>query len=139
MIKEVKHLKYKGSRDFFNKICNDFTLEDHNKKILILACETLDKIEEAQRRLKKEGSYYISRFGEPRSHPALKEVKDNKALFLKLIKQLELDFEESNGVGRPPEYSIKKRRKTKRKKLSKEDNAYEKMLNGYDDDLDKYY
>jgi len=104
MIKEVKHLKSKSSRDFFNKISNEFELEDHNEKILILACECLDVIEEGRLKIEKEGAFYTNRFGEPRTHPAIKVIDNNKIIFLRLIKQLGLDLESERGVGRPTDY-----------------------------------
>ncbi|MBA7492305.1 hypothetical protein ES702_02854 [subsurface metagenome] len=92
------------SKEFFKKVINEYALEDHHIKILVLMCQCLDQIELARIRIEKEGSYYTNRFGEPRPHPALKEFKDNKIIFARLIKQLDLDVEPRREVGRPPGY-----------------------------------
>jgi len=127
MIKEVKHLKYKSSREFFKKISKDFNLEEHNKKILILACECLDQINTGQKILEKEGNYYKNRFEELRPNPALKEIKDNKSIFLRYMKQLNLDveFRTEAGAGHPPEYLVKKKKSKRKQEM---DNEFEKLL-----------
>lgn len=104
MIKKAPKFLNTKSKEFFREVINQYQLEDHHIKILILACECLDQIEEARIQIEKEGSYYINRFDEPRPHPALKEFKDNKIIFIRLIKQLDLEVEPKKEVGRPPGY-----------------------------------
>ena len=104
MIKKPPKFLSTKSKEFFREVINQYALEDHHIKILILACECLDQIETARLMIEKEGSYYINRFDEPRPHPALKEFKDNKLIFTRLLKQLDLDVEPRREVGRPPGY-----------------------------------
>ncbi|MBA7493145.1 hypothetical protein ES702_03700 [subsurface metagenome] len=94
MVKAPKHLS-KSSRDFFNKVSKKFELKDHHIKILNLklACECLDRIEEARLQIEKDGAYHTDRFGQPKSHPALQIEKDNKIIFDRLIRELNLDIE----------------------------------------------
>jgi len=101
MIKKAPKFLSAKSREFFREVINVYQLEDFHIKLLILACESLDQIEIARLQIEKEGSYYINRFDEPRPHPALKEFKDNKIIFAKLIKQLDLEVEPKREVGRP--------------------------------------
>jgi len=132
MIKRSPQFLGKKSKEFYKKVINAYQLEDHHIKILLLACECLDQIEIARLRIEKEGSYFISRFREPKTHPALKEFKDNKLIFAKLIKQLNLDYEVTDEVGRPGSYSLKKRRKQVIGKSNSADDeaekAFEKLL-----------
>ena len=42
------------------------------------------------------------RFGKPKTHPALAVEKDNKIIFARLMRELNLDIEPPGNTGRPP-------------------------------------
>ncbi|RXG62625.1 hypothetical protein ES695_21175 [Candidatus Atribacteria bacterium 1244-E10-H5-B2] len=100
-MKAPKHLS-KSSRKFFKNTIENYELEDHHIKLLILACESLDKIEIARRTIAKSALVYVDRFDKPKINPAAKIEIDNKAIFIKLLKAMELDIEPPGEVGRPP-------------------------------------
>lgn len=102
MIKAPEYLS-KNSKDFFNKIIKEYSLEEHHIKTLILACECLDRIEEARLQIETDGAYFEDRFQKPKPHPALKTEEQNKIIFTRLIRELGLDIEQGNREsGRPP-------------------------------------
>ncbi|GAH91322.1 unnamed protein product [marine sediment metagenome] len=100
-MKPPKHLS-KSSRKFFKKTMETYELEDHHIKLLTLACESLDKIEKARKSIANTKLFYLDRFGRPKIHPAAKIEIDNKAIFIKLLKAMELDIEIPGQIGRPP-------------------------------------
>jgi len=95
-----KHLT-KESKEFFNKIVKNYNLEDHHIKILILACDCLDRIKQA-REVILIRPFYVDRFGQPKVNPAYQIESSNKILFARLIRELNLDTEVPSGLGRPP-------------------------------------
>jgi len=100
-MKAPKHLS-KSSKKFFKKTMESYELENHHIKLLILACESLDKIEHARKAIAKTALVYMDRFDRPKVNPAAKVEIDNKAIFIKLLKALELDIEPPGEIGRPP-------------------------------------
>lgn len=108
MVKAPKHLS-KSSRDFFNNVSKNFELEDHHIKILMLACECLDRIKEARLQIEKDGAYHTDRFGQPKSHPALQIEKDNKIIFDRLIRELNLDIEPTKELREKKQITIMKK------------------------------
>lgn len=101
MAKAPEYLS-KESKDFFNKIVEEYEFQEHHIKTLIMACECLDRIEEARLRIKKDGAYFEDKFHKPKPHPALKTEEQNKVIFARLIRELNLDVESPGGIGRPP-------------------------------------
>lgn len=97
-----KHLS-KKSKKFFKYVINEYELEEHHIKTLTLACECLDRIEEARVIINEEGIVYYDKWNKPKPHPALKTEEQNKIIFARLIRELNLDYDESNRQpGRPP-------------------------------------
>jgi P27 family predicted phage terminase small subunit len=90
----------KKTKEWFNKMLAEYELEEHHLKILVAAAESLDRIDEARETVEKEGAYFQDRFDQPKAHPALSVEKDNKVLFARLIRELNLDIEEPDV--RPP-------------------------------------
>ncbi|MFC1886061.1 P27 family phage terminase small subunit [Thermodesulfobacteriota bacterium] len=101
MKKAPKHLKKQG-RKFWKSVLSDFVLKDsHHLVIFENACQCLDRIDEAQAEIKVQGAYYTDRFGQPKEHPAHKTERDNKILFARLLRELNLDIEPLK-ENRPP-------------------------------------
>lgn len=100
-MEDLKHLRPKSKKFYkaVTKAYNDF--EEHHYKILLKGCECLDRIEEAQEAIKKDGAFYMDK-GKPKAHPGLKVEVDNKILFARLMRELNLDYEPPGNVGRPP-------------------------------------
>lgn len=91
----------KNSKEWYQEIINEYELEAHHLKILLAAAEALDRIEEARKVIKQEGSYYRDRFDQPKAHPALDVERNNKILFARLVRELGLDLGNSDN-SRPP-------------------------------------
>jgi hypothetical protein len=94
-----RHLRVE-TRKWIKKILDDYELEDHHIKILISAGECWDRILLARETIKKEGAYFKDRFGCPKSHPALSDERNNRIVFARLIRELNLS--EEGPDGRPP-------------------------------------
>lgn len=94
-----KHLKV-GTKKWIKKILADYELEDHHIKILITAAECWERITQARNQIKKEGAYYTDRWGCPKSHPALADERNNRIVFARLLRELNLT--EEGPDARPP-------------------------------------
>jgi hypothetical protein len=94
-----RHLK-KETRRWIRKIIADYELEDHHVKILVSAGECWDRITLARECIRKVGAYGKDRFGCIRSNPGLRDERDNRIIFARLIRELNLS-EEPPGP-RPP-------------------------------------
>jgi phage terminase small subunit len=104
MIRYPQHLKKPG-RQFYKKVLADFDLEEaHDLERLSLACECLDKIDDARQAVKDAGPFFTDRFGQPKEHPGQKTVRDNCVLFARLIRELCLDIEQPEEARPPRQY-----------------------------------
>lgn len=82
------------------KIVSDrYELEEHHYRLLELAGTCWDRITEARATLKAEGMTIDGRFGK-KVHPAANIEKDNKLLFIRTIRELNLS--ETPDDARPP-------------------------------------
>jgi len=98
------HLKTEGKK-FWRQVLRDFDLSDaHHLKILESACQCLDRIEQAKDDLKKDGLYFIDRFGQPKERPSNKTERDNKVLFARLLRELALDINFPEDARPPRQY-----------------------------------
>ena len=96
-----KHLQDEG-RAFWKSVLGDYLLEDsHHLKLLENACQCLDRISQARRHLRKNGCFFKDRFGQMKENPAGKSERDNKILFSRLLRELNLDTEAPR-ESRPP-------------------------------------
>jgi len=98
--KVPNHLKA-DTQKWVKSILNDYELEPHHVKLLILAAESWDRLTEARERIAEDGPYTENRFGELKPHPALAVERDNKVAFARLLRELALDVNEP-GESRPP-------------------------------------
>lgn len=98
-----KHLS-RAAKELWQTIVGDYDLESHQLEILRLLCETLDRLELCRKQLKRDGMFSVNRFGETRPHCALKEERENKVLFARLSRELNLDIELSDSPRKPRRY-----------------------------------
>jgi hypothetical protein len=66
--------------------------EAHDLARLAIAARTLDEIAADQETVKAEGRYTRDRWGRAVAHPALKALQENRALFLRVVRELALDI-----------------------------------------------
>jgi phage terminase small subunit len=79
--------------EWLRGVDRDFRLEEHHRRLLLLAAESFDRASEARETLAREGSYYDDRFGQPRAHPALAVERDCRIAFARLVRELGLEEE----------------------------------------------
>lgn len=99
--KPPQGLKRAGKR-FWVRVMNEFVLEEtHDLARLEMACRCLDEIVKAEGVVEQDGMYIKDRFLQTREHPAMKTCRDNRTLFLRAVRELGLDLEQSP-ESRPP-------------------------------------
>ena len=87
--KAPRHLRA-ATRQWWSQVVRDFALETHHELLLTCACECLDRIAEAQEAVAAEGLFPQN--GRSRKlHPALQLERDQKILFARLLRELNLD------------------------------------------------
>jgi P27 family predicted phage terminase small subunit len=85
-------LKASG-RKFWAKVHGNFEMEnEHSLKLLEQAAQCLDRLDEVAMIITKEGLCTLDRFGQQRAHPAILIERDQKALFVRIIRELGLDI-----------------------------------------------
>lgn len=93
LTKEAKELK--------KKILNDYEITDSAGLVLLqVALESFDRMKEAQRIIDKQGLTITDRFGQIRAHPLTVTERDARSQFYLGLKQLNLDLDPLNPVGR---------------------------------------
>lgn len=86
-----KHLR-KATAAWWRDVLGDYEgLQPHHIRLLTLAAEAFDRTQQARETLKKEGTYYTDRFGQPKAHPAVAVERDSRIAFARLIRELDLD------------------------------------------------
>jgi phage terminase small subunit len=71
----------------------EYALEPHHLHLLKLACEALDRAEEARQALATHGTTYLDRFHAPRLRPEVGIERDSRLAFARLCRELDLDCE----------------------------------------------
>jgi P27 family predicted phage terminase small subunit len=97
-----KHLS-KASKVWFKKVVATWTLDDHHVKLLVSACEALDRAEEARQTLEKDGTYFRNHKGDIVRHPAFAVEHNSRIVFARLLRELDLDVEAPAEASRPPQ------------------------------------
>jgi hypothetical protein len=90
----------KETREWLEKVFFEFDFEVHKKPLLIQAGETLDRIKNAREIISKDGAFYTDATGKPRKHPALDAERNDRIVFARLIRELNLTDEAPDT--RPP-------------------------------------
>ncbi|MER8913736.1 hypothetical protein NKI32_07840 [Mesorhizobium sp. M0761] len=99
--KPPAHLSLAGKK-WFRSVIENFDLDEHHVKLLVLACEALDRGEQARVTLAADGVTFIDRFGCPRAHPCVAIERDSRLAYARLLRELALDFGDGEDVSRPP-------------------------------------
>jgi phage terminase small subunit len=97
-----RHLSSRSKR-LYRELVRDYALdrEPHALETLKLACEALDRCEQARQVLAAEGAFVSNRFGERRVHPAVAVERDSRLAALRALRELSLDGVDAADV-RPP-------------------------------------
>lgn len=97
--KPPAHLSLESKR-FWRWACATFLMEEHDLRLLRLACQNLDQAERARLQLAKEGVTFLDVRGKPRAHPAVAIERDASITAARLIRELRLS--EVAQDARPP-------------------------------------
>jgi P27 family predicted phage terminase small subunit len=81
------------TRAWWERVHQDFALEEHHTKLLTLACEAYDRCQEAREILATDGIIVGGREAAVRPHPAIAIERDSRLAFARLVAQLSLDAE----------------------------------------------
>jgi phage terminase small subunit len=98
--KAPKHLR-PATRRWFVVVMTNFEMEEHHERVLLLACEALDRATAAREAIGKHGITYLDRFGAPKPRPEVAIERDSKVVFARLLRELRLDLDEAP-ESRPP-------------------------------------
>lgn len=91
-----------AGRKFWSKVTAEVVLEsEHDLERLLQTCKCLDEIAEAEEVIAREGRYIKDRFQQIREHPAMKTIRDSRILFLRGVRELQLDATDPE-ESRPP-------------------------------------
>ena len=89
------------TRRWYQAVLDEYQLEPHHRKLLLLAAEAWDRCQQAREALAEYGIVYADRFGAPHARPEVGIERDSRLAFARLIRELALDVE-SPGDNRPP-------------------------------------
>jgi phage terminase small subunit len=84
-----------ATRRWWHSVVDEYALEPHHLHLLRLACEALDRAEEARAALATHGTTYSDRFGAPRLRPEVAIERDSRLAFARLTRELDLDTAEA--------------------------------------------
>lgn len=83
---------------WFMSVLEHYELEEHHRRLLVLAAQAWDRAETAREAIAEFGMTYNDRFGAPHPRPEVQIVRDSTIAFSRLIRELDLDTE----VAPPP-------------------------------------
>ena len=71
---------------------NDFDLEPHHLRLLMLAAEALDRCGQARDAIGQHGITFMDKSGNPKARPEVSIERDNRIAFARLLRELDLDL-----------------------------------------------
>lgn len=90
-----------ATRSWWRDVVKSYELEDHHRRLLTLLCESWDRIQEAREQIEVDGAYIANRFGDMKAHPALAMERQERVVFARLLRELDLDTEPPPEPPRP--------------------------------------
>lgn len=85
-----------GTQRWYREICATYELEAHHKLILQAACESWDRAQQARQHIAEHGLVI-----DGKSNPAVAVEQDARTLFVRCVRELNLDAAEPPDA-RPP-------------------------------------
>ncbi len=96
-----KHLRA-STRHWYEEVTTEYQLEPHHLHLLGLACQALDRAEDAREAIAIHGTTFEDRFGCPHARPEVAIERDARIAFARLLRELDLDVEAPPTAPRPP-------------------------------------
>jgi hypothetical protein len=106
-IKIPKHLSG-AMKIFFKQAYESYYFEPHHLHLLTLACECKDRATEARKAIEKHGLTYLDKYNQIKMRPECQIERDNKILFTRLIRELNLSEEPDDHRPQALKYGGKK-------------------------------
>jgi P27 family predicted phage terminase small subunit len=97
------HLK-RGGRELWRRVNSEYELTSHFLVLLRLACEALDRCDQARAAVDSAGLIVAGSEGQPRPHPLLAVERDGRLATARLLREIGLS-EEPEADPRPPRIS----------------------------------
>ena len=91
-----------AAQQFWGYIMETFELEPHHEQLLQVCCESLDRMAGARKVLDRDGPTFVDRFGQPAVKPEVKIERDAQTIFIRALRELDLDREDIPGAPRSP-------------------------------------
>jgi P27 family predicted phage terminase small subunit len=79
------------SQALWAEIERSFVLEAHERELVRLALEAIDRCEEAREALAREGAYQRNRYGSLTAHPAVAVERDSRIAAVRIFRELGLE------------------------------------------------
>lgn len=79
---------------FWRSVTADFEADDGETALLIEACRTLDVLDQLAAAVERDGLIVKGSTGQPVTHPAVAEARQQRVVLARLLKALRLDEEE---------------------------------------------
>ena len=96
-----KHLRA-STRKWFEQVTTEYQLEPHHLHLLGLACQALDRAEDAREAIAIHGTTFEDRFGNPKARPEVAIENAARIAFARLVRELDLDADAAPEASRPP-------------------------------------
>ena len=85
-----EHLE-EATAQWFTSVIEEFTLDPHHVRLLIMAAESWDRCQQARKALAEYGLTYTDKQGYPKARPEVAVERDSKIAFARLLRELGLD------------------------------------------------
>src|SRR5260370_2402225 len=82
-----------ATKRWWKSVLANYALGDHHLHLLRLACDALDRAEQARQALATLGTIYLARFNAPHPRPEVAIERDSRIAFARLCRELDLDTE----------------------------------------------
>ena len=90
-IEGFKDLQPKTKR-WIKGICNEWQLDEHHKRLLVLAGASFDRALGAKALVDLDGPCVVDRFGQQRAHPMVDVQKQSSITFCRILREVGLDL-----------------------------------------------
>ena len=78
---------------FRQAILEGWALDDRHLALLDQACDCLEEIIDTKTAVRSEGMYYTDRWGQPKRHPGVAELRALRTTFARLLREIGLAVE----------------------------------------------
>jgi P27 family predicted phage terminase small subunit len=92
LVPPPKHLT-NDTKAWWTSIVATYVIEQHQYRILLVACEALDRREQARTLLKKHGLTFTDSKGMIRQRPEVIIERDSSSAFMRALRALKLEME----------------------------------------------